>query len=310
MPKNLNPITNRLTIGEASALLKDSIKTLRRWHNDGLIHAVRNKQNQRLFDIHELEAIKNGRLLSAPVQVNHYYSISAASQQLGISIKTLRRWEKAGRINSIRNSLNQRVFSPDELLRAKKQHTFEQINPLASSAYIHHPFRASIFKSFFYSTALLAVFTNAAMLAINPKMSATYIDGELTPLSTNQLKLATSYRHLPANNSLLQNTQNVPVDSPPTHSKSQSESITNKDKLNSNNDNIKQQNGTNVILSGYTQTIITTNFLTPASTIIVTFEKDYSPATRYWITKELTGFTVHLDQPAVSPIPFSYLVIY
>jgi DNA-binding transcriptional MerR regulator len=310
MDINNPPLTNRLTIGEASKQIDVSIKTLRRWHAEGLVHCLRNSKNQRLFDPSELQAIKNNRLNTNPYLTIHYYTISEASNLLGVSIKTLRRWEKAGRIISSRNSLNQRVYTRDEVQRTKRHQSLEKINPLTSPAYLHHPFRASIFKSFLYSAALLGVVANAIMITAYPKFNIPSIDSELTSLTTNQLKLATAYRSAPSNGSLLQKTQNVSVDAPPAHPNNFSESISNIDILNNNNAKNKQQNGTNNITVGQSQTIITTSFLTPESTIIVTFEKDYSPATRYWITKELSSFTVHLDQPAVTTLPFSYLIIY
>jgi DNA-binding transcriptional MerR regulator len=48
--------------------------------------------------------------------------IGDAAAWLKVSVKTLRRWEDHGLINPQRNSLNQRLYSPDELksLRDRK----------------------------------------------------------------------------------------------------------------------------------------------------------------------------------------------
>lgn len=46
------------------------------------------------------------------------------------------------------------------------------------------------------------------------------------------------------------------------------------------------------------------------SKILVTFTSDYSPATRYWVTKDKgVGFSVHLDQPVVGNSTFDWLII-
>jgi len=53
--------------------------------------------------------------------------------------------------------------------------------------------------------------------------------------------------------------------------------------------------------------------LKTTSQVIVTFEGDYAPATKYWITKNFTDviptFTIHMDYPVASEVNASWLII-
>lgn len=53
-------------------------------------------------------------------EVSHY-SASAAARLLGISIDTLRRWDRAGRIRTERDSANRRVVPATEVERLRPQ---------------------------------------------------------------------------------------------------------------------------------------------------------------------------------------------
>ena len=53
-----------------------------------------------------------------------YYTAREAAQRLGISLDTLRRWDKSGRIRTERDERNRRVVSSPEVerLRAESRH--------------------------------------------------------------------------------------------------------------------------------------------------------------------------------------------
>ena len=51
----------------------------------------------------------------------HEYSAGEAAAALGISLDTLRRWDRAGRIRTKRDAANRRVVSADEIERLRGQ---------------------------------------------------------------------------------------------------------------------------------------------------------------------------------------------
>jgi molybdopterin-binding protein len=48
-----------------------------------------------------------------------FYSASEAARMLGISLDTLRRWDRAGRIETVRDNGNRRIVSADEIRRLR-----------------------------------------------------------------------------------------------------------------------------------------------------------------------------------------------
>jgi molybdopterin-binding protein len=48
-----------------------------------------------------------------------YYSIGEAAKMLGISVDTLRRWDRSGRINTERDSSNRRIVPSQEIDRLR-----------------------------------------------------------------------------------------------------------------------------------------------------------------------------------------------
>jgi len=122
--------SNYYPIGETAKRLNVSIKTLRRWDSSGLIHSKRNERNQRLFNLSELEHFKTSQNNNSQI-----YSITQAANYLKLSVKTLRRWEKAGRIKAYRNERNQRIFMASDVYQAKQLTSSYTSIPLSSSSY-------------------------------------------------------------------------------------------------------------------------------------------------------------------------------
>ena len=48
-----------------------------------------------------------------------YYSVSEAAKLLGVSVDTLRRWDRAGRLNTERDSSNRRIVPAQEIDRLR-----------------------------------------------------------------------------------------------------------------------------------------------------------------------------------------------
>jgi molybdopterin-binding protein len=57
-----------------------------------------------------------------------FYSASEAAKMLGISLDTLRRWDKAGRIETARDKGNRRIVSAAEVQRLRGQTEGQQLS--------------------------------------------------------------------------------------------------------------------------------------------------------------------------------------
>lgn len=76
-----------------------------------------------------------------------FYSISEAAQKLGISAKTLRRWDKAGKVKINRTPNGERIFTAEEIdkLRARvspfsvQPAAQTELAPSSNKSSIHHP---------------------------------------------------------------------------------------------------------------------------------------------------------------------------
>jgi molybdopterin-binding protein len=57
-----------------------------------------------------------------------FYSASEAARMLGISLDTLRRWDRAGRIETVRDNGNRRIVSADEIRRLRGDENGAQLS--------------------------------------------------------------------------------------------------------------------------------------------------------------------------------------
>jgi len=126
-PKILNsahqsPSAKLFSIGQAAKHLKVSIQTLRRWESAGKITPIRNKQNQRLFHLKDLENLKNTKYAPLPAKIDSdkTYTIGQAAKKIGVSIQTLRRWEKQNKTKFKRNQSGHRIFTPQDIRVGKE----------------------------------------------------------------------------------------------------------------------------------------------------------------------------------------------
>lgn len=113
---------NYLPIGKAASLIGVSIDTLRRWDKTGRLKSVRIDGKNRFFDRKELLQIKSE---------NELIKVSQAADKIGVSVSTLRRYEKRGLISTERNERGERVYKKEILSRLLNQpKTFS--NPIVS----------------------------------------------------------------------------------------------------------------------------------------------------------------------------------
>ncbi len=63
-----------------------------------------------------------------PAVTRTHYSASEAARALGISIDTLRRWDRAGRIRTERDAANRRIVPADEVARLAGDHAGEGLS--------------------------------------------------------------------------------------------------------------------------------------------------------------------------------------
>lgn len=189
---------NLYTIGQAATYLGVSIKTLRRWDAEGRLSSQRNNLNQRLYDPHELQILKNGRKNdAAPVTL---MNISTAATQLGVSVKTIRRWEKSGRITSVRNKYNQRLFTPQAIQSAQARLEADRYLPEITKASTNYWQTWPTIRSLLVGTGI--VITTLLLFVITkpqiPTVSSPQIFSIQTtekpesPLSENQLHIAST----------------------------------------------------------------------------------------------------------------------
>jgi len=116
------------TISQAAGHLDVSIKTLRRWEKQGLIQPSRNPLNHRIYSQDDLERIKSKPPSHSKVDQDYLF-ISEAAVYAQVSIKTIRRWDKTGKLKSLRNNRNQRVFTKVALDHALRLRQLERDLP-------------------------------------------------------------------------------------------------------------------------------------------------------------------------------------
>ena len=106
-----NASSDLAKIGEAAKILNISVKTLRRWELAGKLKAFRSRGGTRLYSLADLKTVgsKNN-----PLNLNsdaNLLKIGEAAKKIGISVKTLRRWESQGKIKAIYSPGKTRYYS-------------------------------------------------------------------------------------------------------------------------------------------------------------------------------------------------------
>ncbi len=111
MSKSL-PYRTHLNITEASKFLGISKDTLRRWEKSGRIQSTRTPGGHRRYTKSTLLMAKRNVFKKSKDTLK---SISETSKILGVNKDTLRRWEKTGRIQSIRTPGGHRRYSSNSI---------------------------------------------------------------------------------------------------------------------------------------------------------------------------------------------------
>lgn len=126
-----------LSIGEAAHYLGVSIDTLRNWDKQGKLPSQKTQKGTRKYSFSSLEKVKHERSASKnPVTPEikpqnqelagsrEYLLIGDAARYLGVSIDTLRNWEKQNKIVSTRTPGGQRKYLRSELDKAKQTSSY------------------------------------------------------------------------------------------------------------------------------------------------------------------------------------------
>src|SRR4030042_95804 len=107
------PTKSLLSIGAASKALGVSIDTIRRWEKAGKIKVFRTPGGTRLISLEEIDQLKVEK------KEKKNLSIGQAAKELGVSIQTLRRWDKNGLVKPSRTAGGTRLFSLESLQKLK-----------------------------------------------------------------------------------------------------------------------------------------------------------------------------------------------
>src|SRR3990170_8122472 len=186
------------SIGEAAAFLGVSIMTLRRWTKSGKIHFIKTPGGFRRFPHDELVRIKKYGLNSKPV-----FTLSQATNELGVSRQTLKRWKKSGKIKWYQAA--HRILFPKEEVDALK-HKSESTYTSPSHDYLHLGAILSSLFVFYLVFVNLATEIKVAGISAIPRPLAGAISTLIVPFNP-KLAADISSRIKPADLSFAQYAQ-------------------------------------------------------------------------------------------------------
>ena len=107
-----------LSITEAATIIGVSSKTLRRWEDEGKITPARTLGNQRRYHRDHVEKMKaNAVKLHSP-----YLSVAKTATFLGVSQKTLSRWESEGHLHKIKINSTMKGYPRSEVEKIVRRH--------------------------------------------------------------------------------------------------------------------------------------------------------------------------------------------
>jgi excisionase family DNA binding protein len=178
--------TTIFSISQAATFLNITTKTLRRWEKLGVIKPKRNPLNHRIFHLRQLSVLKKHHHSSKANTA--YLTSTQAAEKLGISLKTLRRWNHQGKITSIRNNRNQLLFDIKQI-ELLLQQTNSRVHPNSSmptTQSIREPFRFPVLAHLIWiipSISYLSSLTQnpSQSLAPQPHLHLSSIPIHLTP---------------------------------------------------------------------------------------------------------------------------------
>ena len=321
------------TIQEVAAKLNLSDKTLRRWEEAGRFRSSRTLGNQRRYSIEDvqiLDAIKHGTINSQ----SELLSLEQAANFCGVSKVTFSRWEDEGKIHPLITSGN--TYYPRERLAAKlsslqtvpqvaddpRPTTYDlQSNPLVdvqsttynlqppttppapklaplplpkSTTYDLQPTTYDlrpILTQTLITVLLLVVYHlvfNSPSISISPSDQGS-VQGAKTTAATPDPRiddLVAKYKEHMA--------QDMQKNSKPALM------------TTINLDNTSLISGTGTLVKGKDQISVPSDKITPTTPVTITFNSDYAPAKKSWVTIEPGQFTVHTDFAVATDTSFTY----
>jgi len=166
------------TIIQAAEILGVSPKTIRRLKSKGVISPQTGSNRQILISINDLDILRN--VLNKPL-ANKTYPVADTAKMLNVSPDTIRRWEKEGKIESIRTTGGHRRFTTEAIRQVKEK----KDQPQTKVAIPSQPFS----KNFFFNLKLIS-FVILSTFLITIAMGPAFIASKLTFLqqSINQLQ--------------------------------------------------------------------------------------------------------------------------
>jgi excisionase family DNA binding protein len=112
------PDQGLFTIKQAAKVLNISSKTIRRFKNKGVINPRTGKNRQILLSFNDLDILRN--ILKKPLG-SKTYPVADTAKILNVSADTIRRWEKEGKIESVRTVGGHRRFTTEAIQQVKNK---------------------------------------------------------------------------------------------------------------------------------------------------------------------------------------------
>jgi len=106
------------TIIQAAEILGVSPKTIRRLKSKGVINPQTGSNRQMLISINDLDILRN--VLNKPLE-SKKYPVANTAKLLNVSSDTIRRWEKEGKIESVRTAGGHRRFTTEAIQQVKNK---------------------------------------------------------------------------------------------------------------------------------------------------------------------------------------------
>lgn len=303
------------TIQEVASKLNLSDKTLRRWEEAGKFTPSRTLGNQRRYtleDLQILDALKHGTIL----QQRDLLTLEQAAQLCGVSPATLGRWENEGKIHPFITSGNTyyprlRLLEKLESLKQAPAQVDQVLlppvppltplppspspSPIGPTSRPQLPLSPYLFQAILTLALLIfyhLIFNTNPSLPVSPQglpAQAGVVQGVSTLADPRLEVLETKLRdHLQAE--MLE------------RAKGETPTI-----VQAGNSTLIA--GTASLVKGQSQVSVTDEKITPSTLVTVSFNADYAPAKKYWVTVTTGSFTLHTDFPVAQDSSFNYILL-
>lgn len=298
------------TILEVATKLNLSDKTLRRWEEAGRFRSSRTLGNQRRYSIEDvqiLDAIKHGTIGSQ----SELLSLEQAANFCGVSKTTFSRWEDEGKIHPLITSGN--TYYPRERLAAKLsslQSTPQATDDSPTPMIQQDPTPPTADEPIPPATALAPhptydprpILTHTLVTVLLLVVYHLIFNSPSTPISPNSqgsVQGATTITTDPRVDDLIVKYKEHLATEMQENSKPPLMTTINLD-------NTSLVSGTGTLIKGKDQISIPSDKVTPTTPVSITFNSDYAPAKKSWVTIEPGQFTVHTDFAVATDTIFTY----